>query len=134
MGEYISHLTSPIFYLRGFPPSRTAFPAFPCCEAAFPICRGTAEGRATGPTTHEARFNVASGSSRPREARPRQFSRFGAVARRAETCASVSAARPCRSVVDHATGRILTTDVHGRASLTLAPKIFASPASFAALR
>ena len=91
-------------------------------RSSLPNLPGAAEGRATGPTAHEARFNVASGSSRPREARPRQFSRFGAVARRAETCASVSAARPCRSVVDHATGRILTTDVHGRASLTLAPK------------
>ena len=35
-------------------------------------------------------------------------------------CASVSAARPCWSVVDTDMGWRLTTDFHGRASLTLA--------------
>ena len=49
-------------------------------EGGFPIGRGTAKGRATGPTTHEARFNVASDAAQTREARPRQFPCLGAVA------------------------------------------------------
>ena len=39
MGEYISHLTSPIFYLRGFPPSRTAEQARARKEDSAPTLR-----------------------------------------------------------------------------------------------
>ena len=59
-------------------------PSFPkisqSAGGGFPIRRGTAKGRATGPTTHEARFNVASATAQTREARPRQFPCLGAVA------------------------------------------------------
>ena len=65
-------------------PRRFGRPSFPkifqSAEGGFPICRGTAKGRATGPTTHEACFNVAWGTAQTREARPRQFPCLGAVA------------------------------------------------------
>ena len=56
------------------------FQRFPNLPEAVSQSAGAAKGRATGQTPHEACFNVASGTAQTREARPRQFSCFGAVA------------------------------------------------------
>ena len=53
---------------------------FPISRRRFPNQPGTAKGRATGTTTHEARFNVAWATTQTREARSRLFPCFGAVA------------------------------------------------------
>ena len=56
-----------IFY-KGEPIEKTYIPDFHPPKAVSQSA-GAAEGRATGPTTHEACFNVAEGTAQPREAR-----------------------------------------------------------------
>ena len=56
---------------------------FPSRRRRFPNQPGTANGRAAGTTTHEARFNVAWATAQTREARSRLVPCLGAVAPKA---------------------------------------------------